>query len=313
MADIFVKIEDSQPINVQVSTGTPINVKLADAVNVYTGGAVQSVNTKQGDVVLDPDDLDDTITVNKFVTAADITKLANTTGVNTGDQDISGIGANTTSISNHVSNTNNPHSVTKAQVGLSSVPNTDFTSAVALNTAKVGITAGQASAITANTAKNSYPSGDSTKVGHITVTQAVNLDTMESNIATNNAKVGITPTQTANIVTNNSKVGITPAQASDIVTNNAKVGITGTQASDITANNAKISYTDAAAVTANTAKVSFDSTSSTRLADTSGTNTGDNATNTQYSGLAASKQDTITVGTTAPVSPATNDLWVDTN
>ena len=51
----------------------------------------------------------------------------------------------------------------------------------------------------------------------------------------------------------------------------------------------------------------------TVIGNTSGTNTGDNATNTQYSGLAASKQDTITVGTTAPVSPATNDLWVDTN
>ena len=45
------------------------------------------------------------------------------------------------------------------------------------------------SAVTANTAKNSYPSADATKVGFITVTQAVNLDTMESNIATNNAKV----------------------------------------------------------------------------------------------------------------------------
>ena len=36
--------------------------------------------------------------------------------------------------------------------------------------------------VTANTAKNSYPSTDSTKVGFITVTQAVDLDTMESDI-----------------------------------------------------------------------------------------------------------------------------------
>jgi len=42
---------------------------------------------------------------------------------------------------------------------------------------------------TANNAKISFDSTASTKVGHITVTQAVNLDTMESNIATNNAKV----------------------------------------------------------------------------------------------------------------------------
>ena len=54
----------------------------------------------------------------------------------------------------------------------------DFDTEVANNTA-----------VTANTAKNSYPSADATKVGFISVTQAVNLDTMESNIATNNAKV----------------------------------------------------------------------------------------------------------------------------
>jgi len=45
------------------------------------------------------------------------------------------------------------------------------------------------SAVSVNTAKNSYPSADATKVGFISVTQAVDLDTMESNIATNNAKV----------------------------------------------------------------------------------------------------------------------------
>lgn len=38
-------------------------------------------------------------------------------------------------------------------------------------------------------AKNSYPSADSAKVAHLTVTQAVDLDTIESNVATNNAKV----------------------------------------------------------------------------------------------------------------------------
>ena len=36
----------------------------------------------------------------------------------------------------HVSNYTNPHQVTKTQVGLSNVPNTDFTTAVGLNTAK---------------------------------------------------------------------------------------------------------------------------------------------------------------------------------
>ena len=45
------------------------------------------------------------------------------------------------------------------------------------------------SAVTANTAKNTYPSADATKVGHLTVTQAVDLDTIETDVTANNAKV----------------------------------------------------------------------------------------------------------------------------
>lgn len=62
---------------------------------------------------------------------------------------LTSIGTNThaqidTAISNsvsHIANTSNPHSVTKAQVGLSNVPNTDFTAAVAANTAKISFDA----------------------------------------------------------------------------------------------------------------------------------------------------------------------------
>ena len=46
--------------------------------------------------------------------------------------------------------------------------------------------------VSTNNAKNTYPSGDATKVGHLTVTQAVDLDTLETNVSTNNAKVGYT-------------------------------------------------------------------------------------------------------------------------
>lgn len=64
---------------------------------------------------------------------------------------LTNIGVNThAQIDAHLANTLNPHSVTKTQVGLSNVPNTDFTAAVA-----------------ANTAKNSYPSADATKLAGI--------------------------------------------------------------------------------------------------------------------------------------------------
>jgi hypothetical protein len=58
----------------------------------------------------------------------------------------------------------------------------------------------------------------------------------------------------------NKPTTITSTQSSDIIVNNSKVGITTSQASDIVTN---------------TAKISFDSASSTRLLNTSGTNTGD--------------------------------------
>ena len=68
------------------------------------------------------------------------------------------------------------------------------------------------SAVTLNTAKVTYPSADSTKVGFISVTQAVDLDTMESNISTNNSKVGYTDAavkskiNTENVISGSSQV-----------------------------------------------------------------------------------------------------------
>ena len=47
---------------------------------------VSSVNTQTGAVVLDADDISDTSTTNKFVTASDITNLGNLSGTNSGDE-----------------------------------------------------------------------------------------------------------------------------------------------------------------------------------------------------------------------------------
>ena len=56
---------------------------------VFMGSAVTTVNTQTGAVVLDADDIDDSSTSHKFVTASDLTTLSNTSGTNTGDQDLS--------------------------------------------------------------------------------------------------------------------------------------------------------------------------------------------------------------------------------
>lgn len=54
------------------------------------GGAVDSVNGQTGVVVLDTDDIQDTAN-NRYTNDTDITRLANTSGTNTGDQDLSGL------------------------------------------------------------------------------------------------------------------------------------------------------------------------------------------------------------------------------
>ena len=99
--------------------------------------------------------------------------------------------------------------------------------AVAANTAKTGISSGQASAITANTAKISYCSTASSK-----------LATIESCATADQTGAQIKTAYEAESDTN----ALTDTLLANIGTNNSKTGITGGQASEITANTAKISY-----------------------------------------------------------------------
>lgn len=75
--------------NITVDDTDPANPVVASTAS-GGGGAVDSVNGQTGVVVLDSDDISDTGHTNKFVTAAEKTKLSNLSGTNTGDQDLSG-------------------------------------------------------------------------------------------------------------------------------------------------------------------------------------------------------------------------------
>jgi hypothetical protein len=74
-------------------------VDLSDTPNNYAGNQanVVKVNSFEDGLefgTLDADEIDDSQTTNKFTTQTDIDRLKNTSGTNTGDQDISGISAN---------------------------------------------------------------------------------------------------------------------------------------------------------------------------------------------------------------------------
>jgi len=106
-------------------------------------GAVDSVNTKVGVVVITPDDLVDTSTTNKFVTAADITILGNTSGTNTGDQtNITGNAATVTTNANltgPVTSTGNATSITDKAVTLAKMDDIATSSLIYRKTAGIGV------------------------------------------------------------------------------------------------------------------------------------------------------------------------------
>lgn len=175
----------------------------------HPADAVTSVNGETGVVVLDSDDITEG-TSNLYFTDARVSAnsavTANTAKVGITTQQASDI------------TTNN------AKVGITTQQASDITT----NNAKVGITTDQANAITANTAKNSYPTADSTKVGFISVTQAVDLDTIESDVATNNAKVGITTQQASDITTNNAKISFDSTSSTKLAGIEAGADVTDT-------------------------------------------------------------------------------------
>ena len=101
------------------------------------GGAVDSVNSQTGVVVLDADDISDASTTNKFVTGGDLTNLSNLSGTNTGDQTItlngdvtgSGTGSFATAIAPGVivnADVNASAAIDASKIHDGSVSNTEF-------------------------------------------------------------------------------------------------------------------------------------------------------------------------------------------
>jgi hypothetical protein len=221
-------------------------LKKADASNFLTG-AVASVNSKTGTVTLVTGDISDTTSTQKYVTASDITKLGHISVTQAVDLDT--MESNITTNNAKVTNADHSGDVT-GSAGLVIVPaaisgkttvtpvSGDFvllwdatdsalkkadTSNFINNVTSVNSKTGAVTLVTGDisdtTSTQKYTTAANlTKLGHISVTQAVDLDTMESNIATNNAKV--TNANHTGDVTGAAALAIVPAAIS------GKVGVT---------------------------------------------------------------------------------------
>jgi len=135
---------------------------------------------------------------------------------------ITAVGSNTT----HRGLTNNPHSVDAGDIGVEAGATADQTGSE-IKTAYEG---------EADT--NAFTDAEETKVGHISVTQAVNLDTMESNIATNNDKITYPSAASDKLATIEESADVTDA------TNVNSAGATMNTDSDVKANSWTIDEDD---------------------------------------------------------------------
>ena len=172
---------------------------------------------------------------------------------------LSNIGTNThAQIDTHIANTSNPHSVTKTQVGLSNVDNTsDINKPI-------------------STATQTALSGKVDKTGDV-MTGSLTATTLTAGTDTDVVGTALS------VIRNNVAVGRIDNNASGlrVQAQNGSLQLRGTGNTGI-------------AIDASGNAVVAGTITATNL---SGTNTGDNATNSQYSGLAASKQDTLVSAT----------------
>jgi len=125
--------------------------------------------------------------------------------------------------------------------------------AIGLNTAKdtnVSTNLSEGTNTTTTVNVNSSDGTNATLVSASTTRAGLLTKAKWDEIVVNNAKTSYT--DATDVGLNTTHRGSDGKNHSDVVTNNAKVGITPTQSSNITTNNDKISYTDSAAVGSNT-------------------------------------------------------------
>jgi len=142
-------------------------------------------------------------------------------------------------------------------------------------------------AVAANTSKTGITSAQASAITANTAKTGIS-SAQTSAITANTAKTGISSAQTSAITANTAKTGITSSQASAITANTNKTGISTGQANAITANTNKTGITSAqtSAITANTAKTGISSAQTSAI-----------TANTAKTGITSSQASAITANT----------------
>jgi hypothetical protein len=228
---------------------------------------------------------------------------------------LTSIGTNThAQIDTHIGSSSNPHSVTKTQVGLSNVDNTSDLNKPISTATQTALNAKQDTLISGTNIKT-INSTSLVGSGNIDIGGAVDSVNGQTGVVVVDAD-DIDDTSTTHKFTTSSDISKLAGIESGAEVNN----ISDTNATDLTdggettlhihdsryytesevdtfLSGKQNTITNSDSITEGTTNLFLTSSERTKLTNTSGTNTGDNATNTQYSGLASSKQDTLVSGT----------------
>ena len=252
----------------------PISTATQTALNAKQNTIANSDSITQGSTQL-------------FLTVSERTKLSNTSGTNTGDN-----ATNTTS--NAYADAKVADSITDGVTTIAPSQNAVF-DALALKQNTIT----NSDSITQGSSQLFLTVAERTKLSNTSGTNSGDnaVNSLYSGLASSKQDTLVSGTNIKTINTQ-SILGTGDITIGGSATWGSISGTLSTQTDLQTALNAKQNtITNSDSITEGATKLFLTTAERTKLSNTSGTNTGDNATNSQYSGLASSKQDTLVSGT----------------